>query len=243
MAKISAFVIAYNRADLLRVCLRRARWADELIVIDKSSTDDTPRIAQEMADHYYRVPWTPDVNIGGALEFADSVCLHEWHLRLDDDEVLSPEAGPMVRNIIQAMPDVAIVWITLRHWILGRVCEARTEYRPAMYRQGALTPASSVHGAPEMLVDKSRMIRAPDTLWIDNISHPDVASWIEKANRYTGVRERVYLGWDTPSNYDEAVELLQQVYGAIDTLKRWEEGQPDGHEAFRNFCAEIRRCG
>ena len=38
---ISGFVIAYNRAPLLGTCLRSLRFVDELIVIDKSSTDDS----------------------------------------------------------------------------------------------------------------------------------------------------------------------------------------------------------
>src|ERR1700693_5162036 len=36
---ISGFVVAYNRAALLRTCLRSLRFVDEFIVIDKSSTD------------------------------------------------------------------------------------------------------------------------------------------------------------------------------------------------------------
>ena len=41
--KLSAFVISYNRADLLDACLRAASFADELIVVDKSSGDDSVR--------------------------------------------------------------------------------------------------------------------------------------------------------------------------------------------------------
>ena len=36
---ISGFVVTYNRAALLGTCLRSMRFVDELIVIDKSSTD------------------------------------------------------------------------------------------------------------------------------------------------------------------------------------------------------------
>ena len=36
--RISGFVVAYNRAALLETCLRSIRFADELIVVDKSST-------------------------------------------------------------------------------------------------------------------------------------------------------------------------------------------------------------
>jgi hypothetical protein len=59
--RISGFVIAYNRARLLATCLRSLRFVDELIVIDKSSTDDTPRITRRYADRVIRVPWSPTV--------------------------------------------------------------------------------------------------------------------------------------------------------------------------------------
>jgi len=40
LPKISAFVICYNRADTIGTCLRALRFADELIVVDKSSYDN-----------------------------------------------------------------------------------------------------------------------------------------------------------------------------------------------------------
>ena len=82
MAKISAFVIAYNRAELLRACLRRVRFVDELIVVDKSSTDETPEVARELADRYEVVPWSPVVEDTRA--YAQSLCSHEWIICLDD---------------------------------------------------------------------------------------------------------------------------------------------------------------
>ena len=59
--RISGFVVAYNRAELLATCLRSLRFVDELIVIDKSSTDDTPRVARRYADRVITVPWSPTV--------------------------------------------------------------------------------------------------------------------------------------------------------------------------------------
>jgi glycosyltransferase involved in cell wall biosynthesis len=58
---ISGFVVAYNRAALLGTCLRSLRFVDELIVIDKSSTDGSPRIARRYADRVITVPWSPTV--------------------------------------------------------------------------------------------------------------------------------------------------------------------------------------
>ena len=47
---ISGFVVSYNRAALLGTCLRSLRFVDELIVIDKSSTDSSRGIARRYAD-------------------------------------------------------------------------------------------------------------------------------------------------------------------------------------------------
>src|SRR3954453_8011842 len=124
--KISAFVISYNRAELLGSCLRALRFADELIVIDKSSSDHAPAIAAALADRVITVPWSPTVEETRA--FALSQCAHDWILFLDDDECLSPEAAQFVRTELQA-PRADIYALPLRHYILGEHDE-RAYYWP-----------------------------------------------------------------------------------------------------------------
>ena len=87
---ISGFVVAYNRAALLGTCLRSLRFVDELIVIDKSSTDGSPRIARRYADRVITVPWSPTVE--ETRGFALAQCRHDRIVFLDDDEMLSPGA-------------------------------------------------------------------------------------------------------------------------------------------------------
>jgi glycosyltransferase involved in cell wall biosynthesis len=57
--KLSALVIAYNRAPIIGTCVRALGFADELIVVDKSSTDGTGAIAAQYADLVITVPWSP----------------------------------------------------------------------------------------------------------------------------------------------------------------------------------------
>src|ERR1700730_7427090 len=124
--KLSAFVVTYNRASLLETCLRAVSFADELIVIDKSSTDNSAAVAARYADRVERVPWSPTVEETRA--FAASLCRHEWILCLDDDEILSAETGPWLRrNLADWNADVLA--IPLRHYILG-VHDERAYYWP-----------------------------------------------------------------------------------------------------------------
>jgi glycosyltransferase involved in cell wall biosynthesis len=58
---LSAVVISCNRAAVIGTCLRALGFADEVIVVDKSSTDATPEIAARHADRVVTVAWTPTV--------------------------------------------------------------------------------------------------------------------------------------------------------------------------------------
>jgi hypothetical protein len=57
--KISGFVVSYNRAQIIETCLRSLQFVDELIVVDKSSTDGALEMAQRYADKVVVIPWTP----------------------------------------------------------------------------------------------------------------------------------------------------------------------------------------
>src|SRR5580698_1045359 len=124
--KLSAFVISHNRASLLETCLRAVSFVDELIVVDKSSTDGSASIASRYADRLEIVPWSPVVEETRA--FALSLCRHDRILFLDDDEILSPETGPYLTNEL-AWTDADIHALPYRHYILG-VHDERAFYWP-----------------------------------------------------------------------------------------------------------------
>jgi glycosyltransferase involved in cell wall biosynthesis len=254
--KLSAFVIAYNRASLLETCLRAASFADELIVVDKSSTDESAAVAARYADRVEIVPWSPTVEETRA--FALSLCRHEWILFLDDDEILSAETGPYSRNLLDN-PDAEIFAIPLRHYVLG-VHDERAYYWPEahhrLFRKGAVEFVPTVHGGVALQTERTASIPADSGVCIHHLSYRDVASWIERTNRYTDRPDRVQVEGGTGNliqfahdriddwmrrttdssadDYPAAVALLRGIYDMVDRLKAWErERGLDGAELFR----------
>ncbi len=187
-APISGFVIAYNRAALVGTCLRSIRFVDELIVIDKSSTDDTPAIAQRYADHVITVPWSPVVEETRA--FALQQCSHDWIAFLDDDEMFSSGAIEYLHTARSA----EAVALPLRHWILGEF-DADAYYWPEhhirFFRKGAVTFLPVVHGGMEISTHHIDRVAAETQIFIDHLSHRDTEQWIERTNRYTSRPRRV----------------------------------------------------
>ena len=114
--KVSAFVVSFNGAAVIGTCLRALRFADEVIVVDKSSTDETPAIAGLHADRVITVPWSPTVEATRA--FAVAQCTHDWIAFVDDDECLSPEAVQFIQAELTA-PKADVYSLPLRHYILG----------------------------------------------------------------------------------------------------------------------------
>jgi glycosyltransferase involved in cell wall biosynthesis len=261
-AKISAFVISYNRANILGTCLRGLAFADELIVVDKSSTDGSRAIAETLADTVLTVPWTPTVE--GTRTLALSLCRHEWILFMDDDECLSPGAEQRIRAEI-ANPRAEIYAFPKRHYILG-LHDERAYYWPehhvGLFRRGAVTFSGTVHAGVVRHSSQVIALSPDDGVCIHHFSHSDVTGWIEKANRYTSCRNRagVEVGPDgfadfahqridhwmartedaDPGGYPAAAALLRAVYDMIDALKNWEAAAGlDGQDLFRRGCEAL----
>jgi glycosyltransferase involved in cell wall biosynthesis len=260
-APISGFVVAYNRAALIGTCLRSLRFVDELIVIDKSSTDDTPAIARRYADRVLTVPWSPTVE--ETREFALRQCRHDWIAFLDDDEMLSPEAITYLHSARTA----DIVALPLRHWILGAF-DADAYYWPEhqirFFRRGAVEFGRVVHGGIAVRADRVEHVSDKTQIFIEHLSHLDTEQWIERTNRYTSRPQRVgsepegadlidfahrridhWLARSRRSDrndYTAAVALLRAIYDMVDRIKSWESQRGlDGASAFRTRCAELER--
>jgi len=54
---ISVLIIAGNEEKNIRDCLESVKWADEIVVIDSFSTDNTFNIALEYTPNVYQNKW------------------------------------------------------------------------------------------------------------------------------------------------------------------------------------------
>jgi hypothetical protein len=262
VAKISAFVICFNRADVLATCLRALRFADELIVVDKSSTDGSNAIAHTYADRVVVVPWTPTVEETRML--ALSLCQHDWILFMDDDECLSAAAGPRIRAELEN-PKAAIYEFALRHYILGRHDERAyywPEHHVRLFRRGAITFRDTIHAG--IMRHATHVVRFPleKGVCIHHFSNTSVAGWIEKTNRYTSNPDRDGIApgpeglaafghqridhWfgrtreSATDGYPAAAAMLRAVYDMVDGLKAWEAAIGlDGADLLRQACARL----
>ena len=86
--KISVFIITYNEERIIGQCLKKLIWADEIIVVDSKSTDNTVSICEKYGAKVFLKDFE---NYGKQKQFALNNTKNNWVLSLDADEVLSDE--------------------------------------------------------------------------------------------------------------------------------------------------------
>lgn len=99
MAELSVIIIVKNESANIRDCIASVAWADQIIVVDSGSTDDTVGIARKMgAEVYVHADWPgfgPQKN--RALDYAT----HEWVLSIDADERITPQLRVEIESVLQ----------------------------------------------------------------------------------------------------------------------------------------------
>jgi glycosyltransferase involved in cell wall biosynthesis len=115
---LSVAVIAKNEMDRIERLLQSARFADEILVVDSGSTDDTRALCRSHGATVIDHPWT---GYAAQKQLAMEKASSEWVLSLDADEVL-PEAlaKEIFTAIAGAPPDVGGFSIPRLSYYLGR---------------------------------------------------------------------------------------------------------------------------
>lgn len=87
--RLSVVMIAKNAADLLPDCLASVAWADEIVVLDSGSTDDTVDVARAAgAKVFTDTDWQ---GYGIQRQRAQGYATGDYVLMLDTDERITPE--------------------------------------------------------------------------------------------------------------------------------------------------------
>lgn len=117
-AGLSVVVIAKDEAAHIVDCLRTVAWADEVVVLDTGSADDTVAQARAAGARVETAGHWP--GFGLARQEAERYATRPWVLRLDADERVSPELAASIREVV-ARDDRSVVYHACQlTWCFGR---------------------------------------------------------------------------------------------------------------------------
>lgn len=249
---LSVAIITHNEEANLPRTLASVRWADQVVVVDAQSTDETVAIAQTSGAQVFSEDWK---GFAAQKNSAIDKCTCDWILSIDADEEVSPGLAEEIRTLLTSTPRADAYWMPRRNFFLGRALRHGGFYpdrKLRLFRRGSAQFAErAVH---ETLVCSGRT----GNLRCDLLHHayPTLTSYIEHMNRYSTLggeilhaegrcsRSSAAFVWNTMMapyiaflyNYlfrlgflDGREGLLLHLYHAAYTswkyAKAWEEGR------------------
>ncbi len=198
-SSLSVVIITLNEEERLPLTLRSLPSGVDLIVIDSGSTDQTVALAKEFGA---RVESRNFENYSSQKNFGLSLARSEWILSLDADEVLSPQLGQEIKNLVLRNPPEDAFYLQRQLVFLGRVLRfGKTQDKVLrLFRAGKANFKGEIHEKLS-LVDGARMSSLPLAGTLMHWSYSSWSDYFAKFNKYTslGAQFRFSRGKKAPS--------------------------------------------
>lgn len=175
---VSVVVLTRNEEANIRRCLASVAWADQVVVVDSGSVDDTVPIAHDCGADVLEQPW---LGFSAQREYAlrHEVLRHDWVYFVDADEWVSPELAQEIAGRLRVPSCSAFAhrfrlvfqgeWIRHCGWYSGSWLIRLVDRRHAKFDGDIVGERVSVDGPIERL--------AHDLVDQD---HKGLAAWLRK---------------------------------------------------------------
>ncbi|MGB9706526.1 MAG: glycosyltransferase family 2 protein [Microgenomates group bacterium] len=193
--KISLAIATFNEEKNLPACLESVKGlAEEIVVVDGSSTDKTVEIAKKYGAKVIVTANPPIFHIN--KQKAIDACQGDWILQLDADERVTTSLRDEIKNKILNIKntnqkskidrEVVAYYIPRKNYFLGRWLRKTGQYPDGVirfFKKGkAYLPCKSVHEQMEVKGKvgwlKGHLLHYP---------YPSFSEYLKKSNRYTSL--------------------------------------------------------
>jgi len=180
MSTLSVCVVTKNEEHNIALCLESVSFADEIIVVDSFSTDNTVAIAKTYTD---KVTQAPYLGCGPQKLRAVALAKQEWVLILDADEQVSPQLATEIQQFIR-QDKYGALEIRFQSFFLGKAIsfgDWHREYHLRLFkRTSAEIVPRLVHFGINLQGSSKRSVNK-----ILHYSYPNLDTVLKKINAYS----------------------------------------------------------
>jgi glycosyltransferase involved in cell wall biosynthesis len=117
MSKITAIIPTGNEAHNIIDAIKSVSFANEIMVVDSFSTDDTVKLASPLADTILQKKYE---NSASQKNWAIPQAKHPWIFLLDADERVTSELSEEIIDTINNKTDSSGFWIKRQNFFMGK---------------------------------------------------------------------------------------------------------------------------
>ena len=183
MSKLSVIIIAKNEAANIQACIESVAFADEVVVLDSGSSDDTAALAETAGARVVSVDDWPGFGPQKNRSLALATC--DWVLSIDADERISAASAREIQSVIAHSQDIAFSIPRLTqfcgHWI--HHCGWTPDHVLRLFPRGLAKFSDDLVHERVVLQAGVRMGQLRETLL--HFSYPTPAHYWRKLEQYS----------------------------------------------------------
>ena len=189
---LSAVVLTQNNAPILARCLKSLSFADEIIVVDAQSLDDSARVARASGARVVERAWS---GFADQRRFGLAQARHPWVFVCDSDEEVTPELARAIAAAVATPAQASPLGYRVRrhNQFLGRWMDFGPWARDTQLR---LFRADSVQVTDVPVHESYSVDGRVATLagFLNHYTHATISESIQRLNRYTTLEARDRAG-------------------------------------------------
>lgn len=192
---ISALISVYNEESRIEASLRSLQWCDEIIVLDKNSTDQTKLLAENLGAKVFN--WEMTEFDTSEIPFLFDKCTTEWILTWTASDIIHPELARRIKELTEKENfEYDMIQVPFYTYILGidsKRSPWHTEMKSYVFRKKALKlNTNGVHDAIQFLSTRTYVLKMPEKFCIYHLTHVDVNTMMERHTRYLRAEARYF---------------------------------------------------
>ena len=175
-------MIAMNEEANLPRTLESVKWADEIVIVDSGSRDRTIEIAKSFGA---KTSYHQFGGHGEQKNVALDLCMSEWTLLLDADEVMTPELQREIQELLVGEPKYDAYWIPRLNLYFGKWIRHGGFYpdrKLRLFKRGVARLSEGVgpHSTPQFAGPRGKL--KGDLL---HYAYPTMGIYLEHMDRYS----------------------------------------------------------
>ena len=182
MQKLSVIIITKNEAHNIKRCLESVQWADEIIVLDSGSTDNTVQICQQYTSSVFSTDWP---GYGAQKARALAKATHPWVLSIDADEQVSDSLRKKIDSHLADTAGINGIYLPIQLFFLNK----KIKYANGSSKHMRLFKKSAAKFT-ESIVHEDLSITGKTEIWREPIYHysfESIHQLVGKMNHYTNL--------------------------------------------------------
>ena len=190
MGKISVVINTLNEEKDLKRALESVKWADEIVVCDMHSTDQTVEIAKKYGAKVFLHDFVDFVE--PARNFAISKATGDWILILDPDEEIPTTLAERLQEIANTTDSPNYILIPRKNIIFNKWVQASMwwpDYNIRFFQKGDVSWSDKIHRPPKVK-GVSFLLGERKEFAITHYHYQTISQFLRRMDRYTNVQAR-----------------------------------------------------